>query len=208
MPVQRLSSLTKFFAAGRTRTMAAGEILFRQGDRVEYLYLITSGRLRMLRHSGSGSAIQIHTGRPGELFAEAALFSDTYQCDAVAAGATTVQARTKASAVAALAASQGLSAEMLHQVVQQLHAARMLLERRQIRPAAQRVFQHLALQGDATGEVTLVHPLRETAEALALTPEAFYRAMTALVRAGAITRHGCRIRLLVHELSARQGPGP
>jgi CRP/FNR family transcriptional regulator, dissimilatory nitrate respiration regulator len=89
-------SLERLFGIRPIRNLAHDEPLFRQGERANAVFLIVSGRLRMVRNLASGDRITIHTGRTGELFAEGALYSDVYQCDAIAAEPTRVRACGKA----------------------------------------------------------------------------------------------------------------
>ena len=67
-----------------TRELAAGQALFRQGDAVTAIFAVERGRLRLIRHTVDERKVVLHTARAGELLAEAALFSDSYHCDAIA----------------------------------------------------------------------------------------------------------------------------
>jgi DNA-binding Lrp family transcriptional regulator len=58
-----------------------------------------------------------------------------------------------------------------------------------------RVLRHLYLSVSKDGAVVFDRPLLEVAEDIGLTHEAYYRALAALVRAGAIKRRGRTIRL-------------
>jgi CRP-like cAMP-binding protein len=178
------------------RTLARGEPLFRQGEPATAVYLIGRGRLRMIRHLASGDRITIHTGRTGELFAEGSLFSDVYQCDAVAAEPTRVRACGKAEMLAAINDSPATMLALLQQVTRSLHYARAMRELRNIRSADDRVLQHLHLSASKNGAVVFDRPLLEVAEDLGLTREAYYRALATLTRAGAIERTGRKIRLI------------
>src|SRR5688572_10836366 len=89
-------------AAGR-RKLAAGETLFRAGDRVKALYVVVTGRLQLVRTSAAGSAVTLHRAGDGEAFAEPSLFSERYHCDAVAEVPTEVIAYAKADIVKGLA---------------------------------------------------------------------------------------------------------
>src|SRR5690348_16386784 len=72
-------------AEGALRTLAAGEVLFRQGAPPSAIYRVESGRLRLERRTLDGQLVILHAAERGEFFAEAALFADAYHCDAVAA---------------------------------------------------------------------------------------------------------------------------
>jgi CRP-like cAMP-binding protein len=164
------------------RRLARGEPLFRQGEPAAAVFLILRGRLRMVRHLASGDRVTIHTGRTGELFAEGALFSDVYQCDAIAAEPTLVRACGKAEMLAAIGGSPSTMLALLAQVANLLHHARAMLELRNVRSADKRVLQHLRLSASKDGAVVFDRPLLEVAEDLGLTHEAYYRTLR---RAGA-----------------------
>src|SRR4029077_13042540 len=138
----------------------------------------------------------IHTGRTGELFAEGSLFSDVYQCDAIAAEPTRVRACAKTEMLAAIGDSPSIALTLLEQVTRLLHHARAMRELRNIRSADDRVLQHLRLSALKDGAVEFDRPLLEVAEDLGLTHEAYYRALATLARAGAIKRTGRTVRLI------------
>src|SRR5947208_15878048 len=74
----------------RRRSLAPGAVLFRQGDRAVAVYVVEQGRLAMIRHTADGHRITLFTAGPGDSFAEAALLSEVYHCDAIAALKTRV----------------------------------------------------------------------------------------------------------------------
>lgn len=184
------------FAAGCRLDIPAGGVLFRQGDAADRIFLIEAGRVRMVRYLAAGHEVALHTGRAGELFAEGALFADTYQCDGRAAEAATVMALAKADVLAAFAASPALALELLARVTRQLHAARTLVELRDVRSAHGRVLRHLQLRADSNGMVVVEGRLLDAAAELGLTREAYYRALAALAEQGAIRRGPRRIQLV------------
>lgn len=195
------ATLAGLFAARRRHTLEPGNSLFRQGDAADRVFLIEDGRMRMMRHLASGVAVAVHTGRPGELFAEGALFAAVYQCDGLTVGTATVVACPKADMLAALEASPALGLELLERVTRQLHAARALIGLRDIRSARERVLRHLQLRSDAGGAVAIEGRLLDVAAELGLTHEAYYRALATLERQGAIQRSPRFVRLLQPALS-------
>jgi CRP-like cAMP-binding protein len=189
-------SLERLFGRRPVRRLTRGEPLFRQGEPATAVFLIARGRLRMIRHLASGDRITIHTGRTGELFAEGSLFSDVYQCDAIAAEPTRVRACGKAEMLAAINGSPSTMLALLEQVTRSLHHARAMRELRNIRSADDRVLQHLHLSASKDSVVVFDRPLLEVAEDLGLTHEAYYRALATLAHTSAIERTGRTIRLI------------
>jgi len=70
-------------AASPVRELASGEALFRQGDASYGIFAVEHGRVQLLRHATEDRTLILHSARAGEFFAEAALYSEIYHCDAV-----------------------------------------------------------------------------------------------------------------------------
>jgi CRP/FNR family transcriptional regulator len=72
-------------AAGSARRLAKGEILFHEGEPAEALYAVLSGQMKLVRYSPAGKEMLLHLVRPGQSFADAALFGEgTYPATAEA----------------------------------------------------------------------------------------------------------------------------
>jgi CRP/FNR family transcriptional regulator, dissimilatory nitrate respiration regulator len=189
-------TLKRLFGRQPERKLGRGEPLFRQGEPATRVFFIIRGRLRMIRHLVSGERITIHIGRAGELFAEGALFSDVYQCEAIAAEPTQIRACGKAEMLSVIGRSRSAMLTLLQRVTRSLHHARAMLELRNIRSADSRVLHHLRLSASKDGVVIFDRPLLEVAEDLGLTHEAYYRALAALAQKRVIKRSGRTIRLI------------
>ena len=181
----------------RVRDLAAGEALFRQGDKALAIFEIEHGRLRLIRNSVAGHAVVLHTARAGELFAEAALFASNYHCDAVAAAASRVRIYPKRELLAAFRTEPALGERFMALLAQQIVALRARLEERNIRSARERVLHHLALATGPDGRIMpLEGRLMDLAAEIGLTHEALYRTLAELEKEGAIrrTRAGIALR--------------
>lgn len=182
--------------AGRRR-LQPGEALFRQGDAAIALYVLETGRIRLLRNLADGATVALHTARPGETFAEAALFSPVYHCDAIAEAASEVAILAKDRLLATLTTDAGVGLELSRLLAGQVRALRARLELRNIRSASERLFAWLALQADGDPPVVrLDRPWLQVAEEVGLTPEAVYRAAASLEREGRIRRAAATVHLL------------
>jgi len=88
LPLVRLLSeehRREVIRAGAERTLARGEVLFHETDDAEALFAVISGKMKLVRYSPGGKEMLLHVVRPGESFAEAALFGrGTYPATAVA----------------------------------------------------------------------------------------------------------------------------
>ena len=178
----------------KTRTLEAGEFLFRQGDAATFVFAIEHGQLRLERRTFDGRLVPLHLARAGETFAEAALFADRYHCDAVALTDAVVKALPKAVLLAELEQAGGHAPTLVHAMARQLHALRQRLELRNVRSARERVLLALELRVvDESRTVVLEGPLQDLAADLGLTREALYRTLAALHASGQIVRDGSRI---------------
>jgi CRP-like cAMP-binding protein len=183
-------------AAARRRTLEAGENLFRQGDEVYGLFAIEDGRIQMIRYDSQGRPLVLFTAVKGDLFAEAALFSETYHCDAVAATKATVCVYPKAALLSLLARDPTAVWKFTELLAQEIMSLRTRLEVHNIRSAGERVLRHLAIAAGPDGRtVELPGTLKELAAELGLTHEALYRTLAELEAQGEIERTDHVIRL-------------
>jgi CRP-like cAMP-binding protein len=180
----------------KTRALAAGEVLFRQGDRANAIFEVAQGRMRLIRHTIDNRPVTLHTARAGELFAEAALFADRYHCDAVAASESRVHVYPKRALLAAFRDDPALSARFMATLAHQIHALRSRLEGRNIRSARERILNYLVLAADAaTRTVTLDGTLMDLASEIGVSHEVLYRTLAALAKDGIVARTRSTITL-------------
>jgi len=173
----------------RVSELAAGERLFRQGDKAHAIFGIESGRLRLERHTVDSRRVVLHTAGAGELLAEAALFSAVYHCDAVADTPSRVRTYPKRDLLAAFRADPGIAEAFMALLARRLQALRARLAERDIRSARARLLHHVALCAGADGRtMALEGTLVDLAAEIGLTPEALYRTLAALEREGAVGR--------------------
>jgi len=175
--------------AGTVRRLATGAALFRQGDPAGAVFQVVSGRLRLARQTIEGQSITLHTAEPGEMFAEPALFSPVYHCDAVAVVGSEVRAWRKKDLLTALRRDPDLAERFMAALARQVQALRAQLAARNILSARERVLHQLALRAGADGRtVRLRGTLMEFAAEIGLTPAALYRTLARLEREGLIVR--------------------
>jgi CRP/FNR family transcriptional regulator, dissimilatory nitrate respiration regulator len=81
----------RFTAFGTERRLERGEILFMEGADAEAMYAVVAGKIKLVRYSPKGKELLLHLVKPGQSFAEAALFGEgTYPATAVALARTSV----------------------------------------------------------------------------------------------------------------------
>lgn len=158
---------------GKAVILAPGEALFRQGAPARFLFHVRSGRVRLVRHTAEGHSMTLHVANAGELFAEGALFSDVYHCDAIADISSEVLYLDKARLHKTMQVDATLAMLFLERTTQQLHRARALAELRNIRSAQDRTLQHLRLSlPPHASSIQFDRPLTQIASELGLTHEA------------------------------------
>jgi len=171
------------------RELAADDVLFRQGNKASAIFEVQEGRLRLLRSTIDSRPVVLHTARQGDLLAEAALFADTYHCDAVAAIASRVYVYPKRDLLTALRNDPAISERFMAVLARQIQALRTRLEERNIRSARERVLHHLALATGKGGRtIRLEGSLIDLAAELGLTHETLYRTLAHLEKTGVIAR--------------------
>lgn len=170
------------------RQLAAGDRLYRQGDRTFGIFQVAAGRIRLQRTTPDGSTVTIHLARAGDTFAEASLFSERYHCDAVAEVACDVLVYPKAQIAARLRAEPEALWRFARELAGHLQAMRARYEIKQIRSAPERVLQWLRMRSGGDGVFRIPGTAKDIASEVGLTHEALYRALAALEKKGRITR--------------------
>jgi CRP-like cAMP-binding protein len=171
--------------------------VFRQGDPAAAVFVVETGRVRLVRFLGDGTPLVLHVAEAGESFAEASLSAAHYHCDAVADVDTIVLALPKTALLAALAADPAESLAVMLALAAQVRDLRARLELRNIRSANERILAWLGLH--ASGDPPRVAMRRswiQIANELGLTREAVYRALAQLERRKQIGREAGTVYLL------------
>jgi CRP-like cAMP-binding protein len=176
-------------AAARRRTLQAGESLFRQGDQTYGIFAIEDGRVQMIRYDSHGRSLVLFTAVKGELFAEAALFSETYRCDALAVTEATVRIYPRSTLLSLLSRDRTAAQKFMALLAREVMLLRTRLEVLNIRSASERVLRHLSIAAGADGcTVELSGTLKEMASELGLAHEVLYRSLADLETQGLIKR--------------------
>ncbi len=178
------------------RSLARNEVLFRQGDKVAAIYFVEAGRLRLERRTFDGRLLVLGTTPAGEFFVVAALFSDTFHCDAVAAEPSQLRVYPKAAVLNVLRTDPTSAMSFLTLMAHQVMELRQRLELMKVRSAKERVMLYLDLNAESDRRtVNLRCQLQDIAGELGLTREALYRTLASLEQASVIERTGDRILL-------------
>lgn len=172
-------------ARGEARpvSLAAKDILFRQGAEPHALFYVVTGSVVLQRHTEAGQVVVLHRAKAGDLIAEASLFSTEYHCDCVADVGSSLVALNKAAVLRRMENNPEFSAALVKRFAQQIQRGRRQLELRAISSAKQRVLAGVA-DGWMSGTIV------EFAADMGLTHEATFRALAELVKDGEMTKEG------------------
>ena len=183
--------------SGVERKLAAGQMLFDQGDAAIGLYEVVSGQVKQVRIDPEGRDVVVGIAGPGEMIAEGSLFSQTHDCAATALTNAIVRLYRKGSLLAELERNPRVALAFMAILVGQILNLRVRLERRSIHSARDRVRHYLAANvGGKERTVALPSTLKDLAVELGLTHEALYRTLSEMSAKGEIVRQNGKIRLV------------
>ena len=179
------------------QSLVAGETLFAQENEATRFYVVTEGRIRLLRYLEGGKVSTFEIVRPFQTLAEMALFADIYPCTAIAEIDSEVIVYPKAELLEVLRTHPELAVDFISMLVSKIQSLKFRLELRDIKIAHERVLHYLRQLVNFPEETTVVldRPLKDIAEDIGFTPETLSRALIRLETDGAIARSDRTITL-------------
>ena len=175
-------------------TFTAGRRVFRQGDRASTFYIVTSGRVKLVRYTIEGRMVVLQVVRSGESLGESIFISNAYSCTAIAEVESKAIAYSQPLLTQALQYSE-LAEDAIENLSQKIQSLKINLELLQIRSAHLRLLQYLQYNAALSNTVNLDQPLKEVAAELNIAPRTLSRALARLEYEGRITRQGNAIDL-------------
>jgi len=177
---------------GHTRVaeLSEGDILFEQQQPARDFFMLTSGQVKLARHSADGHEKIIDLISPGHTFAEAILFSGqkVYPVTASALLDSRLLCFDIASYAGILHQSTDACFAVLAQMSRRLHWYIGEIDRLTLHGATFRVVCYLLDQVPSTqlgsSEIRLVVPKHAIASRLSITPETLSRSFSKLSRDG------------------------
>lgn len=165
-----MSGWLDIFDGAPTRRAATGAAVFRQGDRVQSMYLVRSGRVALERPMADGVPLTLHIATADMALAEASLFAETYHCDAVAQSESEIASLSRAEFLRALRERPEAALSLIETHAKELQAQRARIEILRLRRVADRLDTWLGLHDEPSkGEWINV------AEQIGVSPAALYR---------------------------------
>ena len=181
-------------AVCRARDLHKRELLFREGDRGEGIFLLASGHLQLYKTTPAGEEIVIKIIKPGESFAEAVLFeADRYPVSAVALAACRLYAVLRQDIENLL----GHAAFRRDFITMLMRKQRYLTERiRQLstQDVAERLLVFLREQYGPRDQIQTAISKKDIAAAIGVTPETLSRLIPRLKKEKQIVWSGRTIR--------------
>lgn len=190
MDLLNLDSLPAALRSAATfQNLVAGQVLFHEREPAQAIYAVAVGRFRLVRYTSEGQLIIFRVVRAGESFSESALFSDTYNCNAIAEVPSRVIAYPKQVLLNVIQERPDFALSFMERFERKSQWLKSLIELRSIRSARDRVLQYLlTLARSSTTTLTFDRPLKNVASELGLSPEVLYRTLAQLEREGIIAR--------------------
>ena len=173
-----------------TQNLAAGETLFTQEEEATNFYLVTLGRIKLVRYINEDRVSTFEIVRASQSLAEIALFEDIYTCTAIAEVDSEVIVYPKELLLSILRSYPDVAIDFMEMLVKKIQSLKFRLELRDIRIAHERVLHYLRHLVNFPEETTVVldRPLKDIANDLGFTPETISRALIKLETDAAIAR--------------------
>jgi len=173
-----------------------GDTLFLQNDEILNMYYLAAGRLILRRNTLDGSPVISHVAFPGEIIAEASLFSKENHCSAIADTKTEVSYVKKSDLIAFLEKNPVAMRQLITVYAHQIRSLRAINEIKNIRSATERTLAFLRSEMNTNKEVEFSISLKDVAYRIGLSHEAFYRTLKNLEKTKQIYRQERFIKLL------------
>lgn len=191
-------------AGARVQAAETGRVFLREGDAVQAVGAVLSGRVKVCRTSAEGKETILHILGPGKLFGEASLAGTepSFPADVVALEPSRVWLIEKREVVGWLGRYPQVAWEVLSDMASKLAACTARLEELSTRRVEARIaglFLKLASLGDPGKDSELLLTRKEVAALTGTTVETAIRVTRALEKVGAIACGRGRIRILKRE---------
>ncbi|MEJ6389790.1 Crp/Fnr family transcriptional regulator [Gymnodinialimonas sp. 2307UL20-7] len=165
-----MSNWQHIFDEAPLRTLEQGAVLFRQEDRVKFMYLVRKGAVALERPMQDGTALTLHIATAGNALAEASLFAETYHCDAVVRTSAEVTVVRRPDFLSALRDEPGAALSLIETHAREVQVQRARIEILRLRRVSERLDAWLELHGEPEkGEWIKV------ADQIGVSPPALYR---------------------------------
>lgn len=199
----------KLLSGSTVLHLGKGATLFAEGDVLDSVPLLLSGRVALTASGQGGQRAVITLLGEGDLVAiPPALLGQASEVGAVTTTGSTVLSLDAARLRAALAEEPDLCAQALAMLARHWSALIAQMKDLKLHDSRTRVARWLAASAPEAGggAIKLAAPKAMLARNLGMTPESFSRALASLEAAGAIAAAGSSIAILDRSLLEHTGP--
>jgi CRP/FNR family transcriptional regulator len=199
--------LRRVAAIAVLRRYAKKEAIFREGDRADGFFVISSGKVKVFKLSDEGKEQVLHVLEPGQSFAEAAIFEGgVYPAHAEALADSEILLLPKRAFIDLVEKNPKVALRMLASLSKWLKRMTDLVESLSLRDVEARLVFYLSEELKARGiplkdgaELELTIGKNVLASRLGTVPETFSRTLKKLQDDGLIGVRGKRIRIVSAE---------
>jgi len=191
------------------RNFDAGDYLFLEGQPAERLYLVTSGRVKMIKHSPEGHETILALFDAGQIIGEVGVLAGgTYPATAQAMEPTTTLSLARRTYVGLVQEHPALAWSLIEELGRRLQSAHESIRSLAVEKVEQRIARILlrmaAAAGEKQGDTVLINvslTRQDVADMAGTTVETAIRVMSRLRRLGLVASEGGQIRILrAHQL--------
>jgi CRP/FNR family transcriptional regulator len=186
----------------RVQTAAARQHLFFEGDEAHGFYVLLSGEMKVFRSSAEGQELTLHRIRPGQMFAEAAVFGQgTYPASCVAGETSSVLYIPRDPFFALIKSSPDIALKIMGALSGWLREFADKLESLSLKSVTSRLADYLLRSGPGRrhDRLELTVSKTEIARELGTVPETLSRSFRSLQDQGVIAVSGRQIQILDRE---------
>ena len=204
--------LDALLGAAVAHNVAAGALLFEQGDAPNFQHVVVSGSVQLFARSAARREVLIEAVRPPDLIIPAAVVTNApYLVRAVAPEPSRILLIHAAAFRAAVASDAELARQVIDSLAGQFRRMVRQVKNLKLRPALERVGCHILVLSARQGtpdRAVLPYEKKLIASELGITRESFSRALAALQGSG-VTVKGDVITIVDRtRLAARCKPDP
>ncbi|MGQ9661262.1 MAG: Crp/Fnr family transcriptional regulator [Kiritimatiellia bacterium] len=164
------------------RELRKGDVLFRQGEPCTAIYWQDTGRTQLVRIGADGTEVVLRTVRPGDIFAEGALFEQR-RYPAIARAITPGRVvGIQRNELLALLSIPSFRDAFLALLMRRLHYLAALVEKRSSSTVESRLAHFLAEQYGRVPKVNVELSKKDVAAAIDVTPETLSRVLRKLIQ--------------------------
>lgn len=164
------------------RPLRKKDVLFREGERGQAVYILATGNIRLVRTTPEGREVVLKILQPGEYFGEVILFErDRYPVTATATVASTVLAIPRLQLHQLLATTEFRNDFIAMLMKKQRYLADRVYQLTSV-DLDERFFQFINEHYGPTESVAMTFAKKEIAAAIGATPETFSRLILRLKR--------------------------